>query len=81
MLYFPIYSILKQVLTTSKIVGLEEQEQKRESKGRALAISRDIFRIEKTESFYCQSENKNNDTTLYVTRQMCWFGVHVSTTQ
>jgi hypothetical protein len=52
--------MLKQVLANSKIVGLEEQEQKRESKGRALAISRDIFRIEKTDSFYCQSENKNN---------------------
>jgi hypothetical protein len=41
--------------------SVEEQEQiKREGKGRALAISRDIFRIEKTDSFYCQSENKAN---------------------
>ena len=38
-----------------------EQEQiKRECKGRALAISRNVFRIEKTDSFYCQSENNEN---------------------
>ena len=42
------------------IVGVEEQEQKRECKGRALAISRNVFRIEKTDSFYCQSENNAN---------------------
>ena len=38
----------------------EEQEVKRECKGKALAISRDIFHIERTNSFYCQSENNNN---------------------
>ena len=53
---------MKQELTTSKqIVGEQkEQEQKRECKGRALAISRNVFRIEKTDSFYCQSENNAN---------------------
>jgi len=38
----------------------EEQEIKRECKGRALAITRNVFRIEKTDSFYCQSENNEN---------------------
>jgi hypothetical protein len=51
-------------LTTSKIVEhknkIEKKKDGREGKGRALAISSDIFRIEKTDSFYCQSENKAN---------------------
>jgi predicted nucleic acid-binding Zn finger protein len=37
-----------------------EDEVKRECKGRRLAISRNVFRIEKTDSFYCQSECQNN---------------------
>ena len=51
---------MKQELTTSKIVELEEQEIKRECKGRSLALTRNVFRIEKTDSFYCQSENNEN---------------------
>lgn len=45
----------------------EEQEQiKRECKGRRLAISRNVFRIENTDSFYCQSEN--NESLYYFIR-------------
>jgi predicted nucleic acid-binding Zn finger protein len=43
-----------------KVEQNQEQEIKRECKGRVLAISRNVFRIEKTDSFYCQSENKND---------------------
>lgn len=43
-----------------KVEQNNEQEVKRECKGRALAISRNVFRIEKTDSFYCQSENNEN---------------------
>ena len=43
-----------------KVEQNQEQEIKRECKGRALAISRNIFRIEKTDTFYCQSENNEN---------------------
>jgi predicted nucleic acid-binding Zn finger protein len=51
--------MLNQALTTNNQI-VEEAEQKRECKGRALAISRNVFRIEKTDSFYCQAENNNN---------------------
>ena len=37
----------------------EEQEQNRECRGRRLAITANVFRIEKTDSFYCQSENNS----------------------
>ena len=43
-----------------KVEHKNEDEVKRECKGRRLAISRNVFRIEKTDSFYCQSENKMN---------------------
>jgi predicted nucleic acid-binding Zn finger protein len=54
--------MLKQELTTSKeIVEEAEQRYKRECRGRALALTRNVFRIEKTDSFYyCQSENNSN---------------------
>ena len=43
----------------------QEQEQKRECKGRSLALTRNVFRIEKTDSFYCQSEN-NKDVYYFI---------------
>lgn len=45
---------------TAAIVQNIEQQLKRECKGRALVITRNVFRIEKTDSFYCQSENNEN---------------------
>ena len=37
---------MKQELITSKIVELEERKIKRECKGRSLALTRNVFRIE-----------------------------------
>lgn len=54
---------MQQLNVEQKIIEKQQSEQeqiKRECKGRALAISRNVFRIEKTDSFYCQSENNEN---------------------
>ena len=37
----------------------EEQEQKRECKGRRLALTANVFHVEKTDSYYCQSETNS----------------------
>ena len=37
-----------------------EEQVRRECKGRSLALTRNVFRIEMTDSFYCQSENNAN---------------------
>jgi predicted nucleic acid-binding Zn finger protein len=49
-----------------KIEHKNEDEVKRECKGRCLAITRNVFRIEKTDSFFCQSEN--NESLYYFIR-------------
>ena len=41
-------------------VEQEEQEQKRESKGRVLAVSRRIYRLLNTDVFYVESESNDN---------------------
>ena len=54
---------MQQLNVEQKIIEKQQSEQeqiKRECKGRALAISRNVFRIDRTDSFYCQSENNEN---------------------
>lgn len=43
-----------------KVEHKNEDEVKRECKGRRLALTANVFQIEKTDSFYCQSENNEN---------------------
>src|SRR5215212_9159804 len=60
---------MKQI-TTNKIVGEQQQQQqqqkqeesrkdRREGKGRVLAISRRIYRLQRTDAFYVESESSN----------------------
>jgi len=51
---------MKQELTTSKEIVEEEQRYKREGKGRILAISRRIYRLQNTDVFYVESESSDN---------------------
>jgi predicted nucleic acid-binding Zn finger protein len=51
---------MKQELTTSKQIVEEEERFKRECKWRTIALTRNVFHIEKTDTFYCQSENNSN---------------------
>jgi len=53
--------MLKQI-TTSEIVGEQQQESRkdrREGKGRVLAISRRIYRLQRTDVFYVESESSD----------------------
>ena len=55
--------MLKQELTTNKIVGkLKQQEKKdrRSRKGRVIALSRRIYRLLQTDVFYVESESTDN---------------------
>jgi len=53
--------MLKQELTTSKeIVEEAEQRYKRECKGRALALTRNVYRLVNTDVFYVESESSND---------------------
>ena len=49
-----------QQLETSKQIVEAEQRYKREGKGRVLAISRRIYRLQKTDVFYVESESSDN---------------------
>lgn len=49
-----------QQLETSKQIVEEEQRCKRECKGRALAISRRIYRLLNTDVYYVESESSDN---------------------
>ena len=49
-----------QQLETSKQIVEEEQRCKRECKGRALAISRRIYRLLQTDVFHVESESTDN---------------------
>ena len=64
-----------------KVEQKEQEQIKRECKGRSLALTRNVFRLEKTDSFYCQSENNANVYYFIRYAQINWFGVHVPTTQ
>jgi predicted nucleic acid-binding Zn finger protein len=56
-----LYTVmLKQELTTSKQIVEEEQKYKRECKGRALALTRNVYRLVNTDVFYVESESSNN---------------------
>jgi predicted nucleic acid-binding Zn finger protein len=52
--------MLKQELTTSKQIVEAEQKYKRECKGRALALTRKVYRLVNTDVFYVESESSNN---------------------
>ena len=50
---------MEQQLTTTKQI-VEEQKYKRECKGRALALTRNVYRLVNTDTFYCQSESSKD---------------------
>jgi predicted nucleic acid-binding Zn finger protein len=52
---------MKQI-TTNQIVEnkIVEQESKREGKGQILAISRNVYRLQNTDTFYVESESSDN---------------------
>ena len=52
--------MLKQELTTSKQIVEEEQRYKRSGKGRCIALSRRIYRLQNTDVFYVESESSDN---------------------
>jgi len=56
---------MKQELTTSKQIVEAEQRYKRECKGRALALTRRVYRLLNTDVFYVESES-SNDTYYFV---------------
>ena len=47
-------------ITNQKTEQVEEIENKREGKGRILATSRRVYRIQNSDTFYVESENSNN---------------------
>ncbi len=49
---------MKQELTTSKIV--EAKKDRRSGKGRCIALSRRIYRLQNTDVFYVESESSDN---------------------
>jgi len=49
-----------QQLETSKQIVEEEQKYKRECKGRSLALTRNVYLLVSTDTFYCQSESSDN---------------------
>ena len=51
---------MQEALTTSKQIVEAEQKFKRECKGRALAISRRIYRLLQTDVFYVESESTDH---------------------
>ena len=51
---------MNKQLEISKQIVEAEQRDKREGKGRVLAISRRIYRLQKSEVFYVKSESSDN---------------------
>ena len=65
-MYMQQLTIEHKKITTSnqkQVVGSkqkEELENKREGKGRSLAISRNVYRLQNTDTFYVESETSDN---------------------
>ena len=51
---------MNQQLETRKQIVEAEQIYKREAKGRALALTRNVYRLLNTDVFYVESESSNN---------------------